>query len=319
MVKVVFGAMGSSVATGANAFLADKTSTTKVLNLLSSYGVKEIDTARVYGAGHSESVLGEAEAHKDFLLQTKAPGFSPGSLSALKVRENCLSSLSALRQQKLDIYYLHGPDPTTPLAETLSTIDELYREGKFTKFGISNYASTAIQEIYDICQAKGYIRPTVYQGGYNPILRTTDKTRLPLCRKLGIAFYAYSPLAGGFLAKPLSQITNPAKGSRFEAMSVFGDIYCREEFIAGVERLKAVLDRHDMTVKNATLRWFMHHSPLGEEDAVILGASSLAQLESNLDDCRGDVLPQDVVAAIEDLWTSIEDVKIPYETEQGKI
>lgn len=313
MVKVVFGMMGGSV--GYTNILSDVAKSTELLNLLQKHGIKEIDTARVYGDGASEERLGSLEAHRRFKVQTKAPAFSPGSLSRSNIRKNCEASLKALRQDKFDIYYLHGPDPKTPFREQCEIIDELYREGKFDRFGICNLSSTQIQDVYDICKQQGYVLPTVYQGGYNPILRTSEKHRLPLCRKLGLVFYAFSPLAGGFLARPLDQILNPEKGSRFEAMAVFGQIYCLPVFIAGVERLNETLKEHNISTRAATLRWFMHHSPLQSQDGVILGASSLEQAESNVRDCQADALPEEVVRAFETLWETVRDTKTPFESE----
>ena len=305
--------MGGSAAN--TNILADEQKSSKLLDLLAQHGVKEIDTARVYGKGASEAMLGTQEAHKRFAVSTKAPAFSPGTLSKDNIRRNCEASLKALRQDSLDIYYLHGPDAQTPFTEQCAIVDELYKEGKFKRFGISNLTSSQVQEVYDICKSNKYVLPTVYQGGYNPILRTTEAVRLPLFRKLGIAFYAYSPLAGGFLAKPLDQILNPAEGSRFEAMSVFGDIYCNDDFINGVEQLNVVLKRHDMTTRNAALRWLRHHSALQDEDAIVLGASSVEQAAQNLADCDAGPLPEDVIEAMETLWESVKYTKIPYEPE----
>lgn len=96
-------------------------------------------------------------------------------------------------------------------------------------------------------------------------------------------------------------------------MSVFGEIYCQPEFIAAIDELRVMLDKHDIAVRNATLRWFMHHSPLGAEDAVILGASRLEQAQQNVADCLDPPLPDEVAHAMEELWQKIKDVKVPYQ------
>ena len=69
------------------------------------------------------------------------------------------------------MWYLHGPDRKTPYEETLRAVNELYKEGKFKRFGISNYMSWEVAEIVGICKANGYVAPTVYQGVYNAIHR----------------------------------------------------------------------------------------------------------------------------------------------------
>lgn len=264
------------------------------------------------GGGKSEEMLGRLEAYKYFQIQTKAPGFYPGSLSSESIKKHCYESLKALKQEKVDIYYFHGPDSQTPLQEQCDAVNDLYSKGHFERFGVSNLGSDQVETIYNYCKSKGYVLPTVYQGGYNPIVRHVEKKILPLCRKLGMAFYGYSPLAGGLLAKPLDQILNPAKGSRFDAMKVFGDIYTKDEFITAVEKLKVSTEKHGLSTRNATLRWLLHHSALGKEDGIILGASSLKQAQDNLSDCKDGPLPQDLVAAFAEMWESIKDTVLPY-------
>ena len=124
--------------------------------------------------------------------------------------------------------------------------------------------------------------PSIYQGGYNPIGCGAEKTLFPLLRKLNMSFYAFSPLAGGLLAKPLSEITNPAEGTRFEEMKVFGDIYPTPEILSGLAKVQDGCDREGVPLLDATMRWFTHHSPLGAQDGFILSASSEAQIERSL-------------------------------------
>ena len=102
MVKVIVGMMGSSVASGSSA-MASPEQVREFLDAVKSFGVKEIDTARVYNAGKSEELLGDVGADKDFLIATKAPGFSPGSLAPENIIDNCNKSLAALKMDKVDI------------------------------------------------------------------------------------------------------------------------------------------------------------------------------------------------------------------------
>ena len=91
------------------------------------------------------------------------------------------------------MWYLHGPDRTTPYEETLRAVNELYKEGKFKRFGISNYMSWEVAEIVGICRANGWVQPTVYQGIYNAIQRKVEPELFPCLRKFGIAFYEFNP------------------------------------------------------------------------------------------------------------------------------
>ena len=98
-----------------------------------------------------------------------------------------------LDDSSIDMWYLHGPDRGTPYEVTLKAVDELYKEGKFKRFGISNYMSWEVAEIVGICRANGWVQPTVYQGMYNAIQRKVELELFPCLRKFGIAFYEFNP------------------------------------------------------------------------------------------------------------------------------
>ena len=97
----------------------------------------------------------------------------PGSNSPEGVRASLEESLRLLKTDVVDIFYLHAPDRATPFEHTLRAVNELYEEGKFKQFGISNFAAFEIAEIVITCKANGWIRPTVYQGMYNAISEFT--------------------------------------------------------------------------------------------------------------------------------------------------
>lgn len=302
MVKIIAGLMGSSVASG-SARLSGHEQLRVLLSALKNRNIRELDTARVYNAGKSEEDLGGIpEAQHDFAIATKAPGFSPGSLAYQKVIDNCNASLAALKQQKLDLYYFHGPDRKTPLEESLRAIDQLYREGKFARFAVSNYHATEVEEILQLCTKHGFVRPSVYQGGYNALARAGEKELFPLLRQHNIAFYAYSPLAGGYFSRPATELRSPPAGSRMDQMSVFSAMYVNDLSLDIHRKLTKACTEDGLTLKEATLRWLMHHSILGKDDGVILGASSAEQMEENVTACEGGPLPVRVVEEFEDAW-----------------
>lgn len=302
MVKIIAGLMGGSVASGSTK-LSGQEQLRSFLNTLKTRGIREVDTARVYNSGKSEEDLGSVpEAQHDFTIATKAPGFSPGSLAFQKVIDNCNASLAALKQQKLDLYYFHGPDRKTPLEESLRAVDQLYREGKFARFGVSNYHVTEVEEMLQLCSKHGFVRPSVYQGVYNAIARAGEKELFPVLRQHSIAFYAYSPLAGGYFSRPANELRKPPAGSRMDQMSVFSSMYVNDLSLDIHEQLSKACAEEGLTLKEATLRWLMHHSILGENDGVILGASSEQQMVENVAACEGGPLPQSVVDVFEQAW-----------------
>lgn len=147
MVKTIVGLMGSSVSKGSSSMVTPS-QISSYLKICSKYNVKEIDIARVYNEGKSEELLGQVEERNQFLIATKAPGFSPGSLTYEKIIDNCNKSLKALQVDKVDIYYFHGPDSTTPIEDQCKAIEKLYKEGKFNQFGISNLSYEVVEKIF---------------------------------------------------------------------------------------------------------------------------------------------------------------------------
>jgi len=121
---------------------------------------------------------------------------------------------------KVDIFYMHAPDKEVPLEETLAGINDAYQAGLFSRFGLSNYPASEVQAAYDICKANGYVLPTVYQGNYSPVARKQETILFPTLRKLNMSFYAYSPIAGGFLAKSKQYILD--KKGRFDPDTPIG-------------------------------------------------------------------------------------------------
>lgn len=143
---------------------------------------------------------------------------------------------------------------------------------------------------------------------YNPLTRTGERTLFPTLRRLGMAFYAFSPLAGGFFSKSAEQLRAPAADGRMSQMKHFANMYVSEMSLEMHDRLTQICDAESLTVKEATLRWLLHHSILGDEDGVILGGSSTEQMEENLTACEGGPLPSSVVEQYEAMWKQWQDV-----------
>lgn len=277
------------------------------LEVVKSHGIKELDTARAYNKGRSEELLGEVDAQKDFIISTKAPAFTPRSLEYDAILSNSEKSHKALRQDKVDIYYIHGPDEETPLEDQCRAFGKLYKEGRFERFGLSNLSPTKIQTIYDICKRESYCLPTVYQGMYNPLFRGAEATLLPKLRELKIDFYAWGPLAGGLLAKPIDDLVKPKPGTRFAEMPVFGNMYLNETNIAALKRQTEICAAAGLSLMEGSLRMLMYHLPLMENDAILLGASSTAQVDSTLAVYKNGPLPQEVVDGFNELWNAAKE------------
>lgn len=186
------------------------------LNAFLERGYHQIDTARGYSPsapGTSEPRLGAVAAGARSTIDTKVMSRDPGSHSKAKILDEVDISLEALQIKQINILYLHAPDRATPFEEACEAMDQAHRDGKIKKWGLSNYTADEVQKFLDICEARGWVKPSVYQGHYNAIVRSNEKHLFPVLRKHGLSFYAYSPAGGGFFA---GNHNNTAPGGRFD-------------------------------------------------------------------------------------------------------
>ncbi|CZR52810.1 related to aldehyde reductase (GliO) [Phialocephala subalpina] len=301
---------GAKIVFGTAAIASFETETSKqMLEICEKHGVKELDTAFIYGG--SEVALNKLGATKKFIIQTKAP--LGNKLTKETVLDGMKTSLENLGMDKVDIYYLHSPDPTTPIEETLSAIQELYAAGKFERFGLSNFRTEDVQKIYDIQAAAGSVLPSVFQGNYNAVSRHIEEDLFPLLHKLKISFYAYSPIAGGFLVKNSAQLRVKDDPGRFGTSSRVGEMYTT---MYGKESLFQAVDEwadiaKDAGISKAALayRWITYHSALKKAngDAVIVGASKAAQLEETLKAVEDGPLEDSIAKRASGIWAKVKD------------
>ncbi|KAH7916592.1 NADP-dependent oxidoreductase domain-containing protein [Hygrophoropsis aurantiaca] len=333
-IPLLFGTPGFGAASAAGS-VAARINTVKdaqdVVNLFTSYGHKGIDTSRCYGNGSSEEFIGQLDLHGGYVDTGYGVNFplgdtasrsypsTPGEFAPEKLRESVRLSVEALGKHKIHTFFLHAPDRSIPIEDTLRTINELYKEGNFEEFGVSNYNSWEVAEIVAITKENNWIKPTVYQGLYNAVERRIEVELLPCLRHFGIRYDAYSPLASGLLTgKFLSDADmQSAKGTRWDPNASQFASALQEKYsvlIPLVRELAEVLKKYDIRVSEAAQRWLQHHSELKPElgDAIIIGASSITQLEANLKDCMGGPLPEEVLNVLNRAWEKARGVAPHY-------
>ncbi|KAF2102305.1 Aldo/keto reductase [Rhizodiscina lignyota] len=326
--KIVFGAMtiGKEGAEQARVYTHEEAGA--ILDTFCAHHHAELDTARSYGGGTSEEMLGELEWQKrGIIMQTKLSprakiGLPDGvttNHSPEHLRRGLEMSLKALKTDKIDMWYLHAPDRNTPYEVTLREVNALHKEGKFDRFGISNFMAWEVAQMWEICDRNGWIKPSVYQGVYNALHRAMEPELFYCLRHYGIAFYAYNPLAGGYLTdKYHRQQTDHELGSRFDPERHQGVLYRRRywqnEYFDALDILRAAAKKHGMSEAECALRWMTNHSVLSKEhgDAIIIGASSAKQLEANLVNLEKGPLPDDVLQALDEGWATVKGVCKPY-------
>ncbi|KAJ5091010.1 hypothetical protein N7532_009694 [Penicillium argentinense] len=305
---VIFGAAGFNEEGGQRTAIEVE----EVLQALKQECITTIDTAQIYGS--SEELLGQTNAAACFVIDTKhCGGFAPGNSTKEKVIAGAEKSLKKLQTAKVNIFYLHAPDRQAPLEETLEGIDDLYKAGKFKYFGLSNFRADEVESVIQLAKQKQFVLPTVYQGNYNPLCRKQETELFPILRKYNLAFYAYSPLAGGFLAKSKEELRKGNLKGRWDPKTPFGMVY------HGLYNKNAFLDVLDDWARVATAariptaelayRWMRYHSNLSSDlgDAMVIGASNIDQLRQTMQGLRRGPLSEDIVMMIEKVWEKIKD------------
>ncbi|KAJ9137482.1 Aflatoxin b1-aldehyde reductase [Pleurostoma richardsiae] len=324
--KVVFGAMTLGREGAEQARVHDLKDCAEILDVFQRHGHNEVDTARTYGGGSSEEYLGQLDWQKrGIVMDTKlSPNAGAAGGKAYTHKPETLKaalkeSLAALNTEKVDMWYLHAPDRNTPYEDTLREVNNLYKEGYFRRFGISNYAAWEVAQICEICIRNGWKRPDAYQGVYNALHRAVEPELLPCLRYYGIALYEFNPLAGGFLTDRYERGTAEHEaGSRFDPSRNQGVSYRKrywnDAYFDALDVVRPVAKRLGISTAEAALRWVTHHSQMKKEfgDAVIIGASSAAQLEENLVNLEKGPLPEEMVKAFDDGWAIIKGICKPY-------
>ncbi|KAJ9142955.1 Aldo/keto reductase [Pleurostoma richardsiae] len=328
----VFGAMTIGKADFEGVRVTTVESANALLDVFQAHGHNEVDTARAYGGGTTEEYLGETNwKGRGIIMDTKLypnAGKILGNLGSnaythrpADIRRGLKDSLEALKTDKVDMWYLHGPDRNTPFEDTLREVNSLYKEGYFSRFGISNYMSWEVAQICEICDRNGWVKPTVYQGIYNALHRAIEPELIPCLRHYRIALYAFQPLAGGFLTSRYHRDMRDddyEPGSRFDPKRSLGKLhhsrYWNDLYFEALDIIRPVAKKYGLTEAECALRWLCHHSQMKKEfgDKIIVGASSTQQLEQNLVDMEKGPLPEEVLNALEAAWLRVKGVVPKY-------
>jgi 1-deoxyxylulose-5-phosphate synthase len=177
-------------------------------------GITHFDTADAYGGGHSEQVIGrwiESRGVRPTLTTKTFNPIFPGAdqgLSAKRISKRLPGSLERLGVTHVDLYLAHDYDPAVPLAETMEAFETLKRARLILAYGVSNF--TEMQLIHAMRAGQ----PVAVQNGYSLLERGDELDVIPYCRKQGLSFIAFSPLAGGWLTGKYQQGQAFPSGSR---------------------------------------------------------------------------------------------------------
>ena len=266
----------------------DAAAATAIANKFIDAGGNFIDTADMYSDGLSEEMLGEALQTQDrdrLVLATKCwfrMGDSPTAkgLSRKHLNGAIEASLRRLRTDYIDLFQVHGPDPFTPMEETMRTLDDLVRSGKVRYIGCSNYYGWQIAKANGIADRMQLARFVSGQHMYNLLRRDIESEILPACADLGMGMLCWSPLGGGMLTGKYQREQGPAPESR---VGVRAEIdlprYWNEDSFRVIDEVVAVAQLTGKTPAQIALAWLLHDRRV---TSVIVGARTAGQLADSL-------------------------------------
>jgi aryl-alcohol dehydrogenase-like predicted oxidoreductase len=259
------------------------------------------DTADVYGnRGESETLLGVTlgNRRKDVILATKfgLPMDDEGHLaggSRRYILSAIEASLKRLKTDWIDVYYLHRPDPATPIEETLG-IDELVRQGKIRFAGCSNLSGPQLADAIEIARTKKLAAFVAAQDEYNLLSREVEIGLVPVIERLGLALVPYFPLASGLLTGKYRRGQPIPTGTRLSDPR-YSTRFANEQNIEFVERLAGFCAERGRTVLELAFGWLLARPYVA---SAIAGATASEQVRQNAD-ALGWRLTADEVAAVD--------------------
>jgi aryl-alcohol dehydrogenase-like predicted oxidoreductase len=252
-----------------------------VINAALETGITFFDTSD--SDGDSEERLAKALGrHRDeVVIATKfgspvGKGGTGGAAPAY-VREAVERSLRQLGTDRIDLYQLHRPDPQTPVVDTLGVLDDLVHQGKVREIGCSNFSATLLREANEGVPAVRAHFVSV-QNHYNLLNRGDEREVLPECRRLGLAYLPFFPLASGMLTGKYTKGEAPPSGTRLQRWGDRASGVLSDQNFEVVEALSAWTASHDHSLLDLAFAWLLEQPII---PSVIAGATKADQVRAN--------------------------------------
>lgn len=261
-------------------------------------GINLIDTADTYTKGQSEETLGVALRGKweRVVLATKVHGKTgegpnDWGTSRYHIMNGLEASLRRLQTDHIDLYQVHRFDATTPMEETLRTLDDLVRSGKVRYIGASNYAAWQLAQANTLADLRGYTPFISIQNHYHMLERDLEREMIPYCNAANVGILPYFPLAGGFLTGKYKRGQAAPAGSRGE-QSPYVQKYMVDANYDKVEKLEAWAKERGHSMAELAHAWQLAQPQIS---SVISGATRLEQVQSNAAAAGWQLTPDELV------------------------
>ncbi|MFF7716118.1 aldo/keto reductase [Streptomyces sp. NPDC007988] len=276
---MMFGARGNR----------DHDDSVRIIHRALDAGINFVDTADVYSAGESETIVGKALAggRRDrVVLATKFHGSlgddpnERGNSRRWIVRE-VENSLRRLGTDRIDLYQVHRPEPETDFDETLGALTDLVRQGKIRYIGTSTFEPSAIVEGQWIAERRGRERVVAEQPPYSLLARGVEREVLPVAQRYGLGVLSWSPLAGGWLSGRYRKGAEQPVSGRADRQAERFDIASPENAakVDAAEALARLAEEAGLTLVHLALAFVLEHPAV---TSAIIGPRTFEQLEAQL-------------------------------------
>lgn len=250
-------------------------------------GINFIDTANAYSEGLSETLLGESLkklgiSHQEVVIATKVrlrmgAGANQIGLSRLHIMDSVDDSLKRLQLSHIDLLYIHGVDPITPLEETMRGLEDVVRSGKVRYIGISNHPAWMVMKANSYADKMGWTKFVASQNYYSIASRDIEREIIPMAVSEDIGIMPWSPLAGGFLSGKYTRDNAVAGNSRRDAFD-FPPIN-KDKAYDIIDVMADIAKQYNVSVATVALNWVMKQPGV---TSTIIGAKTLDQLKDNV-------------------------------------
>ncbi len=255
----------------------DQAATTSVLAHALDVGVNFIDTANCYSHGTSEQFIGRAIRElgvpRDQVVIASKVYFNDGMLSRDAILREIDGSLQRLGTDYLDLYYIHRFDYTTPIEETMETLDGLVRAGKVRALGASAMYGYQFHNMQLAAEKNGWVPFSAMQNHYNLIYREDERELIPICRQFGVSLIPYSPLAGGHLSHRGWTTDSPRSKTDRNIRSKYDAT--QEDDMRIVNQVAQIADARGVSMSTVALAWLFAKGVA----APIVGATNAAHFD----------------------------------------
>ena len=273
----------------------DEKTTRVVIDAAIDSGINFLDTSDTYGKTKSEEFIGRAiEGRREsVIIATKfgkpVDAMRTGAKPAY-VYQACNDSLQRLRTDYIDLYQLHAPDRTVPIADTLGALNELVVAGKVREIGCSNFSAAQIREADEASERGGLVHFKSVQNHYNLLRRDDEAYVIPECVRLGLSYLPYFPLESGLLTGKFRKGMVAPEGTRIAEGGWLAEKFT-DENLSTIERLIGFAEAKGHTLLELAVSWLLR---LPVVSSVIAGATSAEQVRANAASPTWTLSPKDL-------------------------